>query len=134
MEQELVEIIIELLPKIKDRNAKFSEEELVPIKTFWEEITKVSIGNLLNCGGHLCEDVRRSITNYMRSYKHVSAVKPEKVIVSPKKTKKIDPKKVTLTRDELMAQCIEIAEAKTIKKPHYKAGIPKLVAFIKEHK
>lgn len=76
--KNLLEKIVTMLPKIKDRQAQFNEEEIVPIKAFFEAITGVSIGNMMNCGGKLCEDVRRSISNYMASYRHVKTEAPKK--------------------------------------------------------
>jgi hypothetical protein len=132
--KELMAKIVEMLPRIKDKQAQFTEEELVPIKAFFEKITGVSIGNMMNCGGKLCEDVRRSISNYMASYKHVKTEAPKK------EAKKLEPKKEATpakesgdNRAELMAEALKIAEAKGIKKPHHKSGTDKLKAYINEN-
>ena len=131
--KNLLEKIVILLPRIKDKQEQFNEEELVPIKAFFEKITGVSIGNMMNCGGRLCEDVRRSISNYMASYRHIKVetpkkeVKPLEAIKTPKKEVKGNK------RDDLMAQALKIAEDKGIKKPHHKSGVDKLKKFIDEN-
>lgn len=131
--KNLLEKIVTMLPKIKDRQAQFNEEELVPIKAFFEAITGVSIGNMMNCGGKLCEDVRRSISNYMASYRHIKTEAPKKE-VKPLEAKKTPSKEVKQDeRAELMAQALKIAEEKGIKKPHHKSGEDKLKAYINEN-
>jgi len=130
MEQELMKKVIELLPKIKANTEVFTEQELVVVKAAFEDITgiKVAINGMNNCGGKLCEDFKRSIVNYMNSYKHVKTEAPKKT-----KIKKVAPKeevKEPSKRDELMAKCLEIAEDKGIKKPHHRAGEDNLIKYI----
>jgi len=140
--KELIEKIQSMLPKIKDKAATFNEEELVPIKAFFEQITGVSIGNMMNCGGKLCEDVRRSISNYMASYKHVKPEAPKKEAPAKLKPVEGEEKKVVDAntmftefpkRDELMSKALKIAEEKGIKKPHHKSGEEKLQKYIDEN-
>jgi len=129
--EELTKEIIKLMPRITDKKAKFTEEEMPTIKAFFEKITHVSVGNMMNCGGHLCEDVRRSIVNYMASFKHVTPAEPKKTKLPTAKPEKASPE---TNRDELMAEALKLAEAKGIKKPHYKSGADKLIKYINENK
>ena len=70
--------IVNLFPKIEENKEIFKVEELVIIKAFFEKITGVKVGNMLNCGGRICSDVRKSIVNYMAQYKHIKNAEPKK--------------------------------------------------------
>jgi hypothetical protein len=121
MEQELRLKINELMPKIKEANSSFNEQELVVIKAAFMEITGINWVNMMSCGGKLCEDIKRSILNWNNLQEVIS----ENVIkVQPVKTK---------TRLELLEECNIIAEAKGIKKPHPAAGIDKLNQYIRNN-
>ena len=136
MEQELMKKVIELLPKIKANNEVFTEQELVVVKAAFEDITgiKVGLNGMNNCGGKLCEDFKRSIVNYMNSYKHVKTEAPKKTKVEKKKMVELDPEDLNVKageeRNTLMAKCLEIAEEKEIKKPHHRAGVDSLTKYI----
>jgi len=130
MEQELIKLVADMLPKIADRRSFFNEQELVVVKAAFESITGIKCGNMMSCGGQLCEDYRRSIVNYMANYKHVNTEAPRKTVVP----KKVKPEPVTTERDSLMAQCLEIAEAKHLIKPHHRAGEDTLKNYINRNK
>lgn len=118
MEQELRLKLNELMPKIKEINSSFNEQELVVIKAAFMEITGINWVNMMSCGGKLCEDIRRSILNWNNLQETIN----ENVLnVQPQRTK---------TRLELLDECNKIAEAKGIKKPHPAAGIDKLTKYI----
>lgn len=121
-----MKLVVDMLPKIADRRSFFNEKELVVVKAAFESITGIKCGNMMSCGGQLCEDYRRSIVNYMASYKHVNTEAPKKIVV-PKKEVVVQE---TTERDSLMAKCLEIAEAKDIKKPHHRAGEDSLRNYI----
>ena len=121
MEQELRLKLNELMPKIKEPNSSFNEQELVVIKAAFMDITGINWVNMMSCGGKLCEDIKRSILNWNAQQELIN----ENVLdVQPTKTK---------TRLELLEECNTIAEAKGIKKPHPAAGIDKLNQYIRNN-
>lgn len=158
MEKELMNKIVELMPRIKNRDEIFTEEEMPIIKEAFYQITDIKWGNMMTCGGKLCEDIRRSIVNYMRQFAHVKQEQPKKKVkplVIPKeyvakneevvetweaeKTTKdlekyVDENINEEIRNELMATALEIAEEKGIRKPHPKSGVEKLNKYIAKNR
>ena len=120
MEQGIIKAVKELMLKIADVNASYTEQELSPIKAMYEAINNTRIWSMMSCGGRLCEDIRRSVMNYMASIDNVSFQEPIKIEV----------KKAT-SRDELMLKAISIASKRGINKPHPKMGVKKLNDWIK---
>lgn len=123
MEQGLIKAVKELMPKIKDPNSSYNEQELSPLKAMYEAINNTRIYSMMSCGGKLCEDIRRGVINYMANLEHITFEEPKKVEVSKQPT-----------RNELMLEALSIASKKNIKKPHPKMGVKKLKDWINENK
>jgi hypothetical protein len=135
MESTLMKKVVDLMPKIKDKQARFDEVELLTVKAAFESITGIKVGSMMSCGGMLCEDFRRSIVNYMASYKHVTTETPKKTTppTDPETTDNTVEPEAPSERDQLMAKALEIAEEKEIKKPHHRAGKSTLIKYIEKN-
>lgn len=120
MEQKIINEVKKLIPKIKDANSTYTEEELSHIKAMYEYINNTRIWSMMSCGGRLCEDIRIGVFNYIKSIEHVSFEEPKKTEVAKKDS-----------REELMLRAISIASKRGVNKPHPKMGVKKLNDWIK---
>jgi len=130
MEQGLIKEGLKLLPKIKDGSQKFNEQELSIIKAIYENLAKTKVYTMMSCGGKLCEEYRRTVTNYLNTIVDLPEIKQpvNEVKKLPVNTPKVDD------RDSLMLEAISIASKKGIKKPNPNLGVAKLKKFINENK